>query len=210
MAKLLYETQIKAVVVLLLVTFSLIDYSCVTERSSIVLPAEIQWSKDGLKWEYFQEVISIPDKNIRAIGKIATNIYYRFSDSVVVRGDTATILTKVYSVMLPPKSYIKSSAIRKGLLEHEQIHFDINELCARKFRKEISERLFPFSEVKFFIYEIHQKYISEMAELNQQYDAEHRDRVFGHDFWQKDLNARISYLEKYKDVEVVIKTLIKH
>jgi hypothetical protein len=190
--------------------FLIVVNSCIAKKASLLkISPEVPWSTSGLTWDNFQEVFSIKDSYRDPLAKIATKIYYRFSDSVIVNKDTATIQAWIHSVMNPNRSFVKSSANRKGLLEHEQIHFDINELCARQFRKEVAERIFPFSKVKFLMYEIHQKYIAEMKELNERYDAEHRDKHFGHDYWRRDLYGQLASLEKHSNTDVVIKALIK-
>jgi hypothetical protein len=101
---------------------------------------EVIWTKQGLKWTDFQHVDIIPGSS-NAIGKTTTKLYYTVTDTIVTNQSNKLQLIKVHSVMLPHKSYIKNNAPKKGLLEHEQIHFDIAEVESRKFRKVNSPKI---------------------------------------------------------------------
>jgi hypothetical protein len=190
-----------------MISFAVILTSCATKVSQIQLPSEIPWTESGLEWNNFQEVISVPKSP--ALARTVTKIYYQFSDSVIIQNDTGKIAVWVHSVMLPPKSYVKSSANRIGLLEHEQIHFDINEICARKFRKALTEAFFKLSSAKGEVYKLLQKYLTEMKELNRKYDLEHRDKNFGHRYWRRDMDYQLSVLKEYAGTEVAIKASLK-
>jgi hypothetical protein len=169
---------------------------------------EVFWSTSGLKWTDFQTVDLIPGSP-KAIGRTTTKLYFILTDSIKTNNAHDMRLIKVYSVMLPYKSFIKKSANKKGLLEHEQIHFDIAEVEARKFKKELTEKV--FDRVKFTkqIKKLHQKHVSNISIMNSKYDEQHLNPFIGHDQWRIDLNKEFANLNSYTSVEVWINLKIK-
>lgn len=168
---------------------------------------EILWTKQGLKWTNFQHVDIIPGSN-NAIGRTTTKLYYSITDSIMSQPFNKLLLVKVHSVMLPGKSYIKNNAPRKGLLEHEQIHFDIAEVESRKFRKALSEKIFDERKVEEQIKRLHRKYLSNIGIMNNQYDAHHLNAFIGHEQWRKDLDKDLGELEKFTSIDVWIQLKI--
>lgn len=169
---------------------------------------EVLWTKQGLKWTNFQHVDMIPGSN-SAIGRTTTKLYYTITDSIISQQFNTLLLVKVHSVMLPGKSYIKNNAPKMGLLEHEQIHFDISEVESRKFRKELSEKIFEEKKVREQIKNLHRKHLSNVGIMNNQYDTHHRNAFIGHDQWRKDLDKELEKLDKFTSVDVYIKLKIK-
>lgn len=165
---------------------------------------EVPWSKNGLTWTDFQEVDMIPGSP-NAIGRTTTKLYYVLTDIISKKETGSLRLIKVYSVMLPFKSFIKKNSNKKGLLEHEQIHFDIAEVEARKFKKELSEKLFDNKKIAKQIKKLHQKHVSNIGIMNNQYDTYHLNRFIGHEQWRNDLNKELNSLETYTSIDVWIK-----
>jgi hypothetical protein len=168
---------------------------------------EVIWTKHGLKWTDFQHVDIIPGSS-NAIGKTTTKLYFNLTDTIVTNQSNKLQLIKVHSVMLPHKSYIKNNAPKKGLLEHEQIHFDIAEVESRKFRQALSEKIFDETKVEDQVKRLYHKHLSNIGIMNNQYDAHHRNAFIGHEQWRKDLNKDLGVLEKYTAVEVWIQLKI--
>jgi hypothetical protein len=168
---------------------------------------EVSWSNNGLKWTDFQEVDMIPGSS-NAIGRTTTKLYYKLTDSLSRKNAQNLRLIKVYSVMLPNKSFIKKSATKKGLLEHEQIHFDINEVEARKFKKELSEKDFDSVKLSKQIKRLHQKHVSNIGIMNNQYDDQHLNPFLGHEHWRNDLNKELMSLQQYTSIDIWIKLKI--
>lgn len=170
-------------------------------------PDEVSWTNNGLKWTDFLEVDNIPGSP-NAIGRTTTKLYYTVTDKLSKRDEMPSRLIKVYSVMLPNKSFIKNGGNRKGLLEHEQIHFDIAEVEARKFRKELSEKVFDHEKYPQQIKKLHQKHVSNIGVMNNQYDLHHLNPFIGHDQWRNDLNNELNKLKTYSSICVWIKLKI--
>lgn len=170
-------------------------------------PNEVLWTSKGLKWTDFQEVDIIPGSP-NAIGRTTTKLYYTVTDSLSKRDEIPSKMIKVYSVMLPKKSFIKKDGNRKGLLEHEQIHFDIAEVEARKFRKELSEKVFDHEKYLQQIKRLHKKHVSNIGVMNNQYDLHHLNPFIGHKQWRNDLNNDLNSLKTYASIDVWVKLKI--
>jgi len=128
---------------------------------------KIIWNEDRkLTWEDFQGVPSGPTDFVAS-----TNSGVSFSFSYKERNGVGTINYKVASNFYPALSWYRSTRVNSYILEHEQLHFDISELCARKLRKALSEipkdRDFKAnSEAVYQANEAHRR------ELQEQYDSD--------------------------------------
>lgn len=181
--------------------------SCATKLPQANLPAEIPWSTEGLKWDYFQEVLHVEGGGKDLLASTWSKVYYKLADTLSFQNKIPGVAVSVYAVMVPSKSYVKASANRKGLLEHEQIHFDIAELCARKIRKELSETNFYQKNYWIDISVIYRKYLAERRNMNELYDAQHRDKYWGHYYWRTSIDMQLIGLKKFADINVFARTL---
>lgn len=80
-----------------------------------------------------------------------------------------TILVEVNAYYEPGKSYVKPGKETNYLLNHEQRHFDIAEVYARKTRKEISQVKY-FSGYKDSAVYIYRKFHNEYRQCQFDYD----------------------------------------
>lgn len=79
--------------------------------------------------------------------------------------------TRVFCYMLPDKSWAKERG-RRALLEHEQLHFDITELFARRLERAFKAYHFTFATVGRDLQKIFDRINREKTETNEQYDKE--------------------------------------
>jgi predicted secreted Zn-dependent protease len=103
---------------------------------------------------------------------------------------------------VPNKSWVKSEYKSDfELLKHEQLHFDISELYARKFREQLSKMSFT-ENVKIEISDLYEKITKKKIELQNEYDIEtdHSVNILKQKQWgQKiliELQKRASYASK--------------
>jgi hypothetical protein len=91
---------------------------------------KILWNKDKpLTWNDFQ---GIPKKSSQRSAMTNSGIELKTS----FENNTLTITVGAY--FIKNKSWVKKEALGDSLLlEHEQVHFDITELFARKFRQKL-------------------------------------------------------------------------
>lgn len=97
------------------------------------------------------------------------------------------------------------------LLEHEQLHFDIAELIARKIRKEYSEyKSYELTATYVDLQAIYDKYYKvELLSLNMTYDKEtqHGKLRDKQKEWESKIEMELYKLRKYADTEVKVRRI---
>ncbi|NAS12017.1 DUF922 domain-containing protein [Flavobacteriaceae bacterium R33] len=127
----------------------------------------ILWSPDHrLSWNDFKG--EVPDSP-RAAATTASGISYEFS-SVSNKGKYELDYT-VSTFFYPNKSWYQPKICDEVILSHEQLHFDISELFARKMRRLMNETSFT-ENVKSEVKEIYYRINRELAAFQQMYDRE--------------------------------------
>jgi hypothetical protein len=123
---------------------------------------EIRWrSNRPLSWDDFR---GRPDR--RSPMDALTESGISFSWSCNSRG----FQHETYSMFVPDKSWVKEET--PALLRHEQLHFDITELHARKIRKYFDQMRDPCRLGQSGINSAAQKLIRESREMQNRYDRE--------------------------------------
>jgi hypothetical protein len=159
----------------------------------------ISW-KDGQKltWDHFR---GKPNTNISAAAVTASGITFEFSiqetKTRIVNFDT-----KVYAHFYPEKSWYIKALGDKHILAHEQLHFDITELYARKFRKEIS-KLKISNQLKDQLRNLHQKINKELATAQNLYDTETDNSIIkeAQERWEIHVKKELAKLDAFKSKE---------
>lgn len=164
-------------------------------QTVIAQDIELPWTKDRkLTWNDFQ---ATPDYNHPYAAITYSGMSYGFS-AEIVRGKVAVNYT-VNSFFVANKSWVKRRYVRDSvLLEHEQLHFDITELFARKFRKELSEMVFT-KNVKAEIKAIYHKITKEKAKLQELYDVEtdHSKNAKAQKMWENKIATQLQKLNSF-------------
>ncbi|HET8737622.1 MAG TPA: DUF922 domain-containing protein, partial [Pricia sp.] len=104
-----------------------------------------------------------------AAATTATSISYSFS--VVERNDQRFLDIEVGCEFYPQKSWYRPELCDALILSHEQLHFDIAELHARKFRKKLGETRFT-DNVKEEVREIYANVLKQLYVFQNKYDRE--------------------------------------
>ena len=128
----------------------------------------IQWNVEKrLSWDDFRGEIP---KNNRAAAITASGITYRFSTS----GTRGNIMVdfKIDTYFYPEKSWYQPELIDEVILGHEQLHFDISELYARKMKARLAEETFTHANVKSKVKAIYTEIMKEVEEFQNVYDDE--------------------------------------
>ena len=95
----------------------------------------IYWSQyNRLTWDDFKGSPDYRNKFASAIS--STGIIYRY------KCERNIIKVTVECMFIKSESWVKDAALTDYHLQHEQLHFDITELYARKLRKELSQQIF--------------------------------------------------------------------
>ncbi|GAA4974810.1 DUF922 domain-containing protein [Algibacter aquimarinus] len=128
----------------------------------------LSWNESyKLTWADFR---GLPNNQVSAAAVTASGITFGFSvretNSVPV-----SFTTEVHAHFYPEKSWYKPKLADAHVLGHEQLHYDITELHARKFRKGISQFKVS-SSIKNNLRSLHKTINKALAEMQNSYDAE--------------------------------------
>ena len=156
----------------------------------------ILWDESHrLDWSDFR---GSPNLNNDAVAITASGLTLDFSartTSIRLVDFTATVEAHFY----PVQSWYKKGHVNTIVLEHEQLHFDITELHARKLRKQIDETSFSIN-IKKEIFKLHTNINKELKEFQNKYDSEsdYSRSVENQKEWQVFVNQELKKLSKYK------------
>lgn len=156
----------------------------------------ILWDESNrLEWSDFR---GNPDVNSVAAAITASGIIFDFSartTSTRIVGFTATVEAHFY----PNQSWYHKNHVNNIVLAHEQLHFDITELHARKLRKQIDEAHFSLN-IKNEISKLHSNINKELKEFQKKYDSESdfSRSVETQKAWQVFVEQELVKLTKYK------------
>lgn len=94
---------------------------------------KIYWKQDGLTWADFKGPVN-KDSKFDA----NTNAGLSFAWGLQNNNGIIEFTYDVISYFNPAQSWVKPESDKEYLLKHEQLHFDITELHARKLRKKLA------------------------------------------------------------------------
>jgi FtsZ-binding cell division protein ZapB len=157
----------------------------------------IEWQDDRkLTWKDF---IGKPKLNSRAVAETASGISFGFSVKTT-NSNIDSFSTEVNTYFYPEDSWYNVNKADAYILRHEQLHFDITELYARKLRKEISE-LKVSNQVRTALKAIYKNNETELAKKQNRYDLEtnHSKNIENQKKWQEYVKAELDKLTKYKN-----------
>ena len=122
---------------------------------------------------------------------------------IVPNESDGNMLFSVQAVFIKSKSNIIQTS--DYILKHEQLHFDICELFARKLRKMMLET--DFTKVKTIIHEIQTMYNKinmEYAKFQEKYDKDtnHGENPAKQKVWSDDVANQMAELDKYSSTQV--------
>lgn len=171
---------------------------------SFVLPQpggdEIYWRK-GIKltWDDFQAEPNLKSGHTAVTSsRIKQNIYYGGNDSVSVA---------INACFLPNKSWVAFYGKEDSILQHEQLHFDICELHARKFRKIVADSTFSNVDIRNSLVNILNQIWLDLDAMEKLYDQETKrsmDRNKQKE-WEIKIEKELKELEQYEYKLIYIK-----
>lgn len=154
------------------------------------------WSEARkLTWSDFK---ANPDYNSNAVALTASGITFGYS--VKTSGKRIVdFSTTVEAHFYPNKSWYLKNKSDKHILGHEQLHFDITELYARKFRQQL-ERLVVNQNVKEQMTRLHTAINEAVNETQKRYDAQsnHSINADAQKQWELFIKEELEKLDKYK------------
>ncbi len=157
-------------------------------------PNVIYWSEDNpLEWDDFKGEARFDFAN-RYISALTTSgiIHYRGCKE-------GKIIYKIKPYFQKDESWVKSEARTTYHLDHEQLHFDVTELHARKLRKLLAEQNFRCGEEEAFEKYIEQ-YLNNWEMMQRSYDinTHHSTDENKQMEWKYRIQYELSLLEDFK------------
>lgn len=141
---------------------TLINFQSAQEDETISWQSNIR-----LSWSDFK---GKPPVNARAAATTASGISYQFSTSGT--RNQIEVDFKIDTYFYPNKSWYQPKVCDSIILSHEQLHFDISEIYARKFRKRLSKATFTHENVKVKVQSIYREINQELGNYQHKYDSE--------------------------------------
>jgi hypothetical protein len=184
---------LKKIIVLLFLTGAFI-FSAFQNETNIV-----SWNENRpLTWNDFK---GKPEPRFAA----ATTSYDILKS--VTKLDKNTAQVELEAVFFKNSSWKKVKWINEEVLQHEQKHFDIAELFARKLRKKISALTFKnFEDLESKLTALYEVNDKEMDQYQDLYDEETDGSMNGEQqrAWQKKILAEIKQLDDFKDTKLLV------
>lgn len=129
--------------------------------------APIEWHPDRkLTWKDFQ---GKPFKTSWAAATTASGISYEYNG--IERNGEYDLDFKVTTYFYPDKSWYHPKLCDAVVLNHEQLHFDISEIFARKFRERLHAKRFG-RNVKAEVSALYRQVLRELDDFQELYDKQ--------------------------------------
>ncbi len=127
----------------------------------------IAWNASKkLTWADFRGPVP-PDASSAAT--TASGISYQYTANLIHH--EVQLDFEVTAFFYPNESWYRPEVCDSTILQHEQLHFDISELFARKMRLQLQRTAFT-ENVKSEVRNIYKKILKELSEFQDQYDWE--------------------------------------
>lgn len=146
----------------------------------------ILWQPKGrLSWANFK---AKPIERSMVAATTASGLTYQFSTTETNGKYVLDYVVSTY--FYPNRSWYQPKICDEVILSHEQLHFDISELFARKMRKIMDTTNFT-KNVKAEVKAIYRQVNKELAEFQQLYDQETN--------YSRNVEQQLSWNQKIKD-----------
>ncbi len=130
-------------------------------------PVMLKWEDQrNIQWSDFK---AKPNVNSPYDAQVYSGMQY--SLSYRFEGPKSELSFDVYSFFNPEMSWSKVEKRSDYLLKHEQLHFDISELYARKLRQALTEYK-PSKDPRKDVEKMFDKFNNERKQLQSKYDRE--------------------------------------
>ncbi|MCD6367228.1 MAG: hypothetical protein J7L46_06800 [Bacteroidales bacterium] len=175
------------------VSLTLMLFSLVTGQNSKHL---IYWHiRNTVTWSDFRSISKLPGNEA---ARISTGIKY----SVKLEDKNLTFV--VQSFANPKDSYYIKKDKSPELLKHEQGHFDICEIFARKFRKQLQTTTFNQNSAGSGTEKIYKQILKDLQKFQILYDKEtkHSTDTAMQAKWNIKIAKMVKILEPHKDIQV--------
>lgn len=157
---------------------------------------KLYWDeKNDLDWSHFQPVRK--HGSDAAMSSIAME-----SRSVT---NKSGVFIRIRASFDPIKSWVKNDCQTAYILNHEQMHYNIVELYARKLRKAVAEKKFSRTNFSAEYNRLFDKYADEHEIYQDRYDEETEHSILRNE--QAEWNAKV--LDEMKELEEYASPMVK-
>ncbi len=161
-----------------------------------------KWLNDSIVWRPDYKLVQEDFKGKIKSGAAGMAVTYILFTPAEVDGQ---IVYRIEAIFSKTKSALRNES--KFMINHEQKHFDITEIHARKFRKKLAET--NFLKVKNTSEKITDIYMDVCKEWNKEqekYDkeTEHSVNLAKQDLWDEKIVKELEELSAYAEIEVNI------
>lgn len=156
----------------------------------------VSWDDNRkLTWKDFR---GVPDESSDAVALTASGITFGFSVKTN-NGNVEGFTTSIASHFYPNKSWYFKEKVDGTILKHEQLHFDITELYARKLREQVS-KLKPNRNIKKQLNSVHSLILQELNKEQNRYDeeSEHSLNTIKQKKWEDYIARELQALVQFK------------
>jgi hypothetical protein len=185
-----------------LLFFSIAAFSCTPQIITPSTTTSASLNKDAIEWSETRKLVwadfmgTLPEDS--KPNAAVTNCGFGFtSNKVTVLNKPKMTVTNVFNRNL---SWVKPDQTgRYELLEHEQLHFDISELYARRLRKEFATANLTYFNIKkkteSIFNEVHKQYMQRQQEYENQ--SNYSLNVQKQAEWVKAIKEELNTLKAY-------------
>lgn len=156
----------------------------------------ISWKASyKLSWDDFKDK---PNMNTSAVAITASGITFGFSIKQT-DDEVVDFSTKVHAHFYPEQSWYKPNRANNHVLKHEQLHFDITELHARKLRYRIS-KLQVSNRIKSELKSLQKTVNAELKRMQDKYDTKtnYSRNIEAQSQWESYIAEELKKLSEYK------------
>lgn len=160
-------------------------------------------SKETMSWNANTPIVwkdfkGKPNSNSDAAAQTASGISFGFSIGKT-GGRITDFTTTVECLFYPSESWYKPNVASPHILKHEQVHFDITELHARKFRQHITS-VKPSTRLKEQLNALYKSISKDSYLMQKKYDEEtnHSINKQQQAAWNIFIAKELKKLEAYK------------
>lgn len=156
---------------------------------------KIKWQENRkLSWADFQ---GTRDESSSFAATTHTGLHFKYSFSM--ENNQVEMDYTVESFFNSKKSWYKAEKVSQHILNHEQTHFDITELHARKFRKKLDATRFS-KEIKKEMEQIYLHIEEQRKTMQKKFDTEtdHSRNINKQLFWENYIAKELRKYESWK------------
>jgi len=186
--------RIVAILLLCIAQIGFAQKSDITPKIKRLKDDTIVWRADSL---LNKDDFKSRSKGSSAMGFTSSGIFLYPSENGGV------LVFYVEAIFIKSKSYITKYS--EYILKHEQLHFDICELYARKLRQKLAETDFKkVKNVQQLIQNAYAKVNQEFGREQEKYDkdTEHGLNAAKQQVWSDDIHRRLKELDAFSGTEI--------